>query len=386
MNGNNALFKFCSAASGAAILRHNSVFVTSPLDLNDPFEMRPAWTTEHEERHRQDRELRNNLIDGLPMFIAMKGDNLTYSGPTPRPKSHPPMEVTRQRGIADLHNERVFRELHAGYRVLSFATGVLDLAHDDFDAAEEATLMWAHYADQFQGVCLAVDPNQFSNGIQGGGFVVNYEKTRRSLPPSFYDVHLKVGGSDYRHGSIFSTDADTGLQLPPETHAEKLRRHYVGLLTHKSPAWSYEREVRMIYDIESLRTEAVYRPLRSPCNPCKADGKELKDCISPLYRDAIHLPAEAVRAVIVGADCGLAEAKQIISILADSRYAHVALYWSSLPSDCYTVNYSKSDLDYVAFIQEMRTGQIADAKGHVRYDDEGKTVFPTKKGENFAQR
>jgi hypothetical protein len=26
----------------------NSIFITSPLDLNDPFEMRPAWTDEHE--------------------------------------------------------------------------------------------------------------------------------------------------------------------------------------------------------------------------------------------------------------------------------------------------------------------------------------------------
>ena len=83
MSKGNMVFKFCSAAGGAAILQNNSIFVTSPLDLNDPFEMRPAWTNQHEERHCQDELLRNRLAAGLPAFAAMQGGKLKHIGKLP---------------------------------------------------------------------------------------------------------------------------------------------------------------------------------------------------------------------------------------------------------------------------------------------------------------
>jgi hypothetical protein len=58
----NVLFKFCSGAGAISILKGNSIFITSPLDLNDPFEMRPGWTDEHQNRHFQDEQLRSQQV------------------------------------------------------------------------------------------------------------------------------------------------------------------------------------------------------------------------------------------------------------------------------------------------------------------------------------
>ena len=66
------LFKFCCGDSAIRVLRGNAIFVTSPLDLNDPFEMRPAWTEEHEQRFFRDQQTRSNLTAGLPLMVAMK--------------------------------------------------------------------------------------------------------------------------------------------------------------------------------------------------------------------------------------------------------------------------------------------------------------------------
>src|SRR4051794_17155942 len=62
----NCLFKFCHADGAEKILGFESLFITSPLDLNDPFEMRPAWTDAHESRFFRDQETRNRLAEGVP--------------------------------------------------------------------------------------------------------------------------------------------------------------------------------------------------------------------------------------------------------------------------------------------------------------------------------
>ena len=170
MSNPTTVFKFCTASGGAEILRNRSLFVTSPLDLNDPFEMRPAWTDAHAQRHHDDRELRNKMTAGMPLFAAMNDGTAQRIGTMPMHKEQPVVSVEHQLGIADMHNEQVFRLLHEHYRVLSFSTGILDLdkSHDVSD--ESTTLTWAHYAESFQGVCLAFDSTKFENGIKMGGF------------------------------------------------------------------------------------------------------------------------------------------------------------------------------------------------------------------------
>jgi hypothetical protein len=158
------LFKFCSADGAAAILDDSQIFVTSSLDLNDPFEMRPGWTAEHEHRQNQNQQMRTKLTTGMPVFAAMAEGPPAYLGQMPPLSAQPVMDIESQRGIADGLNQRAFEVLHRHFRVLSLVSKLFPVNGDegglpkDGESGEEATLMWSHYADQFQGVCLALDP------------------------------------------------------------------------------------------------------------------------------------------------------------------------------------------------------------------------------------
>jgi hypothetical protein len=373
----STVFKFCSAAGSAAILRHRSLFITSPLDLNDPFEMRPAWTDAHEQRHREDRELRNKIMVSSPILLA------TESGPESmglmhRLEEQPTIPVDSQRGIADSHNGEVFRLLHKRFRVLSFATGILEIGKPYAESTEESTLLWSHYADSFQGVCLAFDPTQFENGIKDGGFPVTYSPSREGLPPDFYDVYRRVFA-----GVLTAKDGSP----TDDPHWQAM----VGFLTQKSPAWKYEQELRMIYDIADASKRDKFDRLSSPCERCKSKESTVDQCPNSTYRDVIRFSPQAVQAVVFGTDVGAETAAELLRLLDMAEFAHVLIYWSSLHSDQYILQYNldrregEEGARYTLFMQQLRDKQIAMAKGHVSGAAGGLRYRPARKGVCYAR-
>ncbi len=391
MNTPTTVFKFCTAAGGIAVLQNRSLFITSPLDLNDPFEMRPAWTDAHANRHHDDQELRNKMMAGRPMLGAMKDGALSQIGTMPQLEEQALGPVEHQLGIADTHNERVFRLLHEHYRVLSFSTGILDLekSHDVSD--EHTTLMWSHYAESFQGVCLAFDSTKFENGIKMGGFPVDYSPTRRCLPPNFYDVYQSVAADKVEFGGVrFEADSDSGLLLMEHNREERLRDHLITFLTQKSPAWKYEQEVRMIYDLPKIRASEHYTDPKVPCAQCSSANKTWEECKNPTFHDALRVPPEAMLAVILGTDTSKADVVAILGALDSPDFAHVRVYWSSLHSDQYVLQYNRDDKvageRYSLFMQEERERQTAQAKGHVRYEPEMTRYIAAKKTVNYAPK
>jgi hypothetical protein len=373
----NTVFKFCSAKGGASILQNRSLFITSPIDLNDPFEMRPAWTDDHEQRHQEDRKLRNKMMGGSPILLA------TEAGPKPmgrmhRPAEQPMIPVDSQRGIADHHNGQVFRLLHERFRVLSFATGILEIGKSYAESTEESTLLWSHYADSFQGVCLAFDPTHFENGIKDGGFPVTYSPSRNGLPPDFYDVYTRAFGG-----------APTARYTSPseDPHWKAM----VGFLTEKSPAWRYERELRMIYDLADTSKGDKLDRLLTPCEYCGIQQSHVDQCLNATYRDVIRLSPQAIQAVVFGTDVGAEEAAELLRLLDMTEFAHVLVYWSSLHSDQYILQYNLDQREgvegksYSLFTQQLRGEQIARAKGHVSGAPGGVKYYPTRKGVCYAR-
>ena len=372
-----AVFKFCSAAGGAAILRHQSLFITGPLDLNDPFEMRPAWTDAHEQRHREDRELRNKMMACSPLFLATES-GLKPMGRMHRLEEQPSTPVDSHRGIADTHNAEVFRLLHERFRVLSFATGILEIGKSHAESTEDSTLLWSHYADSFQGVCLAFDPTQFENGIKDGGFPITYSPSREGLPPDFYDVYRKLyGGSPTGHYASPSEDPHW--------------RAMVGFLTQKSPAWQYEQELRMIYDFADTSKRDKFDRVLTPCERCRSQQRAVDQCPNSTYRDVISVPPPAIRAVIFGTDVGTKETAEILRLLELPEFSHVLVYWSSLHSEHYVLQFNldiskrEDEQSYSMHMQRLMEKQIAMAKGHMFMGPHGLKYRPSKKGICFAQ-
>lgn len=365
------------------ILKYNSMFITSPLDLNDPFEMRPAWTNDHEARFRANQLRLDDLKAGSPILVCTEQGVVDSGQVFQPPVPDPLMDVEHQLGIADGHNGQVFEHMHAKYRILSLVADLMPTSSQvEEQRSEKSTLLWAHYADQFQGVCIAVDPDQFPNGIRPQGYRVSYSTDRRYLPPEEYDSVLRL--SAHIPADVgYVIDHSTGLELPPDLKAELDQLRYVELLRHKSPAWDYEHEVRMIYDLPALKATSGHRDVWLACAECKSSGKEPGECSQRYHRDAVHIPETAIRAVIFGADCQGEAARQILALLAEERYSHVDLYWSSLHSAKHLIQYTKSTPDYIAFIQQHRSNEIAIAKGHRRSSKSGFTVKPAPKGFNY---
>jgi Protein of unknown function (DUF2971) len=276
---NKPLLKFCSAESAEKILAKECMFITSPLDLNDAFEMRPGWGEDHE------RQSEANESERLGYLKSSGG-----LSPDCQPFTNGPLD--QQVRIADGQNGSIFKELHSVYRVLSFVErqASLELLPQN---PEHELLMWAHYADKFQGVCIELDEGQFYNGFLKSGFRVTYNKERHALPPSFYD--------------IWSSQP-----------AQFRRDHFVNILTNKSPIWAYENERRMIYDLSELRDSNNYIQVKSKCKSCRDKGRTEESCTSIESNDAVKIPAASVKSVIFGTDCTATKANRILQILAQS--------------------------------------------------------------------
>jgi hypothetical protein len=376
------LFKFCTSEGGAKILANRSIFITSPLDLNDPFEMRPAWTDAHSKRHQEDQATRNQMVEGMPLLIATE-DGFTPAGTMLRMNEPEIGPVDNQLGIADMHNQGVFREMHNRYRVLCFSTGILD-TNRSHDVSDKDILMWAHYADSFHGVCIGIDSTKFGNGIRPGGFQMDYSPTRISLPPSFYDVYQRLGTERVNaEGIIFEKDPEKGLFLMKHNRDELIQEQFMSLLTRKSPAWEYEHEIRMIYDLNALQQSPDYLRPTFPCETCLQQKKKAEQCSNRTYRDSVRLPAEAISAVILGADVSSAHASAILNSLDDPDFAHVIVYWCSLHSDKYVLQYNRDSMTsqerYSLFMQRLREKEMAEAKGHILHSDKGTTYISSKK-------
>jgi hypothetical protein len=160
-----------------------------------------------------------------------------------------------------------------------------------------------------------------------------------------------------------------------------LRQAFIELLTFKSPAWKYENEVRMIYDISDLGESPNYRRVEIACDECRGRSNPPANCKQAFYRDAVQLPPVAVLGVIFGADCPSAAVDRILEILEDKSFKEVRRYWSSLHSARYAVHFMAGDAEYIRFFYRHRDNIIADAKGHLVRDDKGFARLPSRKGE-----
>ena len=332
MTDTHPLCKFCTADGAAKILEFNSIFITSPLDLNDPFEMRPAWTNTHELEQHEERQIRNELTGGLYGSVE------------------PPVPVENQIGIADHYNHQAFEDLHTRFRVLSLLPSIVTAGASHTESKPEDVLMWSHYGDHNQGVCLILDPAKFNNGLRVGGFPVDYSNDRKGMPVELYSTWRRL--------------------LAPRTEEaaqalhDLLYRNYIEILTRKSPLWNYEGEIRMIYETSARNPVDDFDQIFFACPVCVRVGRSKDQCRQNVYRDTVKMPADAILGVVVGADCPLSFLEPILQQLQSERYSHVKLYWATLHSSRYRMHYTEVPADHLQTYQRDHTERIGMAKKH----------------------
>lgn len=369
-------FPFCkfSRAEGAQkILNFNSVFITSPMDMNDPFEMRPQWTQEHEDHQTEFRNRRNQLSAGMPLMICTT-EGLKPGGIMPDLGEEPKHKVEDLWGFTDNNNRAVMEFLHEQFRILSLVRHVLDVEQDHYVSRTEDLLMWAHYADMFQGVAILLDPEKMNCGIKPWkarpGWPIRYKKERISLPVWLYD-HL--------HGHP--------VQITPEM-VDCVSGSIMTLIRTKAVGWRYERETRLIYDKKKLLPKEDFDQILDACHECKAAKNSVEACQHQLAFDAVKFPPEAVAAVIFGPECPIDYVEPITKILREDRYKHAKLYRSVFHGQDYRLQYMRSDADDIEIFQRAHTERVAISKGNIKPTAAGFN-FPTfagRKGVNLYRK
>jgi len=343
------------------------------MDMNDPFEMRPSWTQEHQDHHTAFRNRLNALSAGMPLLISTK-EELKHDGVTPRLERVPKMKVGDMWGFADNYNRAVMKFLHERFRILSFVRHVLDNQKDYQNSPPEDMLMWAHYADMYQGVAILIDPTKLNCGIKPlkkrPGWPIRYTNERISLPVWFYDC---------LHGH-------------PVPITQEMNNNISGsimtLIRTKSDLWRYERETRLIYDVERLLPEADFDVIWDTCPDCKTRQNPIEKCKSCVASDVVKFSPEAVSAVIFGPECPIEYVEPITQILREDRYEHTKLYRSVFHAQDYRLQYMLSNPDEIETFQKAHTKRVAMAKGNVKPTTDGFSMpnYAARKGVNLNRK
>ena len=351
------LSKFGTVFSAREMLRTNTVFISSLLDLNDSFEMRPKWTQEHESRNHEYRVARDRAIAGFPVFAEMTPGEFTLQGPQPPPaadhdnKFNPKMNVDDQYGIAEGYNYSVAEYIHDIYRVLSLVEKVIDTTQILQRSHWGDVLMWSHYGDMFQGAAVLLDPEHFPNGLEnpkgGRGFPIDYDDNRIALPGWIYDF---VAVRDHPRSPP--------ILVSPE-EAEELDSSMTKLLTTKAKMWEYERELRMLYPMDMITTPDKFPEIEIHVT---LDGVTV-----PAYRDEVTIDEKAIVGVVFGPEITCHSLAQIAPILREKRYEHLKLYRSAHNGQRHVLDYLEDKLEDIETFTREHTEHIGMIKNHVEF-------------------
>lgn len=333
--------KFSNAEGARAILEEKSIFVTSPMDLNDPLEMRPKWTQENEDSRRAFRNSRNQLTERMPLLIATK-EGLKPGGGMPPAQVEPEMKVEDMVGFGDINNQEVTKYLHRRFRVLSFVRRVLDTQVKQQKSLPGDLLLWAHYGDMFQGVVILFNPMVMQTGISPAkerpGWPIRYSWERVALPPWFYHRLNSWGG-----------DLD-------DQRRTEIKDRVLALLTTKARCWRYERETRLLYN---LADECLRRKDRT-----------LQQCENRTAARKLSFPPEAVEGVIIGPECPIDLTKNVTELLKNPCYQNVKIYRSVVDDQDYRLQYLRSTVKNVETFQLAHSERVARSKRNLDRTDE----------------
>lgn len=178
--------------------------------LNDPFELSPC------------------IFDDLqPSTIAAstKYNNFTerISGKQPRPLEEVFSDVALYRDQA----QKFFHSLAKRYRIIAFCE------------RSDSSLLWSHYANSYQGACLHFLAKGLRTRSRPTLGYVTYSKYRPTYPLS-----LALSLSPKRNGPPIPENA---------TYSNRAESEKILFFT-KAEDWSYESELRLVYDVQRTPT------------------------------------------------------------------------------------------------------------------------------------
>jgi hypothetical protein len=296
------LFYKYLAPSGLKALQTMTLIASDPATFNDPFEVRPAVDQErhnyfagsHESFHGCNSLLGNSSMVGIPV------ENAT--------------------GFAEQINQRFRDALSKKYRVLCLSTD------------PHSVLMWAHYCGSHQGLVLGLDPSigGFPTGINENGFAIDYprDQARVKLPLPFYRG-ISVETYDIR-GNISNdpnelVECGGGVCISFSQYRRLFDEASLNCLTTKASEWTYEKEVRHIYELVQ-------------------HGSQLRQEEDRYF---VPIPPAALREIILGWNATFNLADQVIQLLKQGRLGSPRLFYATCHPFRYEVQKHEAEPGYL---------------------------------------
>lgn len=313
---------------GLDALFNRELKITSPGDLNDPFEF---WLSLPADLNRIKRELRTHLcLKGGFIRNSLQALFSTRSG---RDISDTDFEATIEKVCSEPEKYRVehekffnalrdgfFASTHQNFRLASFSTEpepIESFGKEEKQVLQRARmLLWSHYGMGHRGLMMELDftqqhsPRGWNLAVNGDGnpFRVSYEPTPREIcVEEFNELSVRL--------------------------FEILQRWAQG----KSDAWAYEGEWRFI----AMRDEP-----KSSWTTSRLVNGRLVDFISlrpvegkPASPHEEKEPIAAIRRVVIGCKAGHGFKTDVLRILDAPAYKHVHVQEAGLLMRDYGLEY-----------------------------------------------
>ena len=206
------LYKYVSneSMSFSSVLKDDQVYFSSPLQLNDPFEL--------------NKNVRMPSKQELKLWLKEQG------------VKRKDLKWCLEKNIEVLSSE--LTNVDSINKALLESSGIFCMT-----PSCDNLLMWAHYANSHKGVCFGFDIEEDHDECFGYSYNVEYRNSHPSISIlEFLNLEIMIRNFDFEKASDFD-----GL-------IEKL-------LFVKSTHWEYEKEVRMVRD--PLRGSGLHTFTRS---------------------------------------------------------------------------------------------------------------------------
>lgn len=261
------------------ILVNSQIRFSSPLSLNDPFELKPNIM----EIASEEKLLQN--FDSLFTKLVIE-EYGNYATQIPLDKILDICQRLRpnlKRQFPTLVRGAIPEIKLAIHRALAKSIGILCLSESPINL-----LMWAHYANSHRG------------------FVIEFESSS-----NFFNQTQNDSNNFQRLHKV------KYVKTMPQVTLEKMDNF--DPFTCKSIEWSYEQEWRMLLPLASANNK--------------------KDCDGPLAVHLFNLPSECITSILLGAMITQKTEKDIVALVdTNPKFSHVKLYKAFVDDQNYKMN------------------------------------------------
>ncbi|PSV35735.1 hypothetical protein C9J44_11990 [Photobacterium sp. GB-27] len=221
-------------------LRSSKLWFSKVNFLNDPYEGRSTYSF-------------NNINDSLrkkvlTKYYERKGHSAVESkGMVKKEFKNPDAS-----GNVDEFMSNNFLHFYASHlELISICSMSMAGSDDIFPPPLNSMMMWAHYANGFQGFCLEFDGKSLVESMRENGHAIDCFPIDYPENDELPIIDLRNYYKDYLDNGLRSTDS------------------ILKASSTKSRCWNYEREIRLIgddgynsYDVKALK--AIYLPNKAP--------------------------------------------------------------------------------------------------------------------------